>query len=429
MIRCIKAFSLWFLVPTMVLLPLLTGGVQAAEGLSELVALALANNPEIKAAEERLGMTEEKAKQVGTLEDPMLMVKIQNGLLNNPLAFDRDTTTAKVIGITQALPFYGKRDLRRQGAGFDVLADRLRIEESRLSLQRMVKETWYRISAVDRSLEALEKTIGALNDLLRFSETMYGVGKGLQQDVLKAQLERSKMEEMRLNLEQRRRSLTATLNTLAYRPVQAALPAIPAAVIVPLQLTQEGLETLADAHRPLLKAQAALIEKSLVGRRLAEREIYPDFNISLEYMQREQSVDSEGDDMYSAAISFNLPVQHERRRAMIAEAGAENRMLLLEHNMLRNQIRLALADSLSALERNQRLAALYKNGILGQAASVLETTIAAYQAGKTDFMKVLDSQMAIFNLEREYHEAVAEYHMQVAALEALVGTELPGIPE
>ena len=207
MIRCIKAFSFWFLVPTMVLLPLLTGGVQAAEGLSELVALALANNPEIKAAEERLGMTEEKAKQVGTLDDPMLMLKIQNGLLNNPLAFDRDTTTAKVIGITQALPFYGKRDLRRQGAGFDVLADRLRIEESRLSLQRMVKETWYRISAVDRSLEALEKTIGALNDLLRFSETMYGVGKGLQQDVLKAQLERSKMEEMRLNLEQQRRSL------------------------------------------------------------------------------------------------------------------------------------------------------------------------------------------------------------------------------
>ena len=94
--------------------------------------------------------------------------------------------------------------------------------------------------------------------------------------------------------------------------------------------------------------------------------------------------------------------------------------------MLRNQIRLALAESLAALERNRRLAALYKDGILGQAASVLETTIASYQAGKTEFMKVLDSQMALFNLEREYHEAVAEYQMQVAILEALVGTDLPG---
>jgi outer membrane protein TolC len=406
--------------------PIVAGEMPAPEGLESLVALALADNPEIKAAEERLGMTEEKARQVGSLDDPMLMLGIQNGLLRNPFAFDREPDTAKIIGVTQAIPFYGKRDLRRQGAGFDVEADRLRIEERRLELRRMVKETWYRISAVDRSLEILEKNIDALNDLLRFSETMYGVGKGLQQDVLKAQLERSKMEEMRINLEQQRLSLTATLNTLAYRPVDGALPTIPPATITPLHLEQQELEALAEAHRPLLKTQAALIGKTLVNRQLADREIYPDFAISLEYMQKEQGETSEGDDMYSASLSFNLPVQHDRRLAMIAEAGAENRMLREEGRMLRNQIRLALAESLAALERNRRLAALYKDGILGQAASVLETTIASYQAGKTEFMKVLDSQMALFNLEREYHEAVAEYQMQVAILEALVGTELPG---
>jgi outer membrane protein, heavy metal efflux system len=409
--------------------PVIADDRLAAENLDSLIARALADNPEIKTAEERLGMTTEKARQAGTLEDPMLMFKIQNGLLRDPLAFDREAETAKVIGVTQAIPFYGKRDLRRQGADHDVEADRLRIEERKLELRRMVKETWYRISAVDRSLEVLEKNIGALNDLLRFSETMYGVGKGLQQDVLKAQLERSKMEEMRINLEQKRRSFTAVLNTLAYRPVDAALPVIPAATILPLNLEQQDLEVLAEAHRPALKVQAALIDKTLVTRRLADREIYPDFTISLEYMQREQGQISEGDDMYSASVSFNLPVQHDRRRAMIAEAGAENRMLQEERNMLRNQIRLALAESLAALERNRRLAALYKDGILGQAASVLETTIASYQAGKTDFMKVLDSQMALFNLEREYHEAVAEYQMQMAVLEALVGTGLPGSPE
>ncbi len=406
--------------------PIVAGEMPVPEGLESLVALALANNPEIKAAEERLGMTEEKARQIGSLEDPMLMLGIQNGLLRNPFAFDREPDTAKVIGVTQAIPFYGKRDLRRQGAGFDVEADRLRIEERKLELRRMVKETWYRISAVDRSLEILEKNIDALNDLLRFSETMYGVGKGLQQDVLKAQLERSKMEEMRINLEQQRLSLTATLNTLAYRPVDGALPTIPPATITPLHLEQQELEALAEAHRPLLKTQAALTEKTLVNRQLADREIYPDFAITLEYMQKEQGETSEGDDMYSASLSFNLPVQHDRRLAMIAEAGAENRMLREEGRMLRNQIRLALAESLAALERNRRLAALYKDGILGQAASVLETTIASYQAGKTEFMKVLDSQMALFNLEREYHEAVAEYQMQVAILEALVGTDLPG---
>lgn len=399
---------------------------QPGEDLEALVARALADNPEIKAGEERVSMAMEKAGQAGSLDDPMLMLKVQNGLIRDPFAFDREAETAKVIGVSQAIPFYGKRELRRQGAGRDVDVEKLRLAEQKLELRRMVKEAWYGISAVDRALEVLEKNIGALDDLLHFSETMYGVGKGLQQDVLKAQLERSKMEEMRIDLQQKRRSLTSVLNTLVYRPVETVIPAIAESAIRPVTLDQEALEKLAEANRPLLQAQAALLAKNQANRDLADREIYPDFNLSLEYMQREQGEMSAGDDMYSVSLSFNLPVQHGRRLAMIAEAGAENRMLHEEGQMLRNRIRLAVAESLARLERNRRLAALYKDGLLGQAASVLETTIASYQAGKTEFMKVLDSQMALFNLEREYHDAVAEYQMQTAVLESLIGTALSG---
>ena len=398
----------------------------AAADLEQLVEEALANNPEIKTSEERWQMTVNRAAQAGSLDDPMLMLKIQNGLIREPFDFNRDATTSKVIGLSQAVPAYGKRALQRQGALREAEADRWRIEERRIELRRMVKETWYRISAVDRFLEILEKNITALDDLLRFSETMYGVGQGLQQDVLKAQLERSKMEEMRISLQQRRRTLTATLNTLLYRPADAALPAIPPTDIVPVQLEQITLETLAEAHRPALKALSAQIEKAQLNRQLADKEFLPDYTLSFEYMQIDSGLESEGYDMYSASVSFNLPVQRQRRHAMVAEAGAENRMLLAERDMLRNQIRLAVADSLAALDGKGKLTRLYKEGILFQADSVLEATIAAYRAGKTDFMKVLDSQMALFNLEREYHEAVADYQMQLAVLEGVVGAPLPG---
>lgn len=393
--------------------------------LEQLVAEALANNPEIKVSEERWQMAVNRAAQAGVLDDPMLMFKIQNGLIRDPLDFDRDSDTAKVIGLSQTVPVFGKRALMREGALREAEADRWRIEERRIELRRMVKETWYRISAVDRFLEVLEKNITALDDLMRFSETMYGVGQGLQQDVLKAQLERSKMEEMRINLQQRRRTLTASLNTLLYRPAENELPAIPPAVIEPLDIDQPGLEKLADSNRPALKTLSAQIEKTMVGQKLADKEFYPDFTFAFEYMQREAAMESEGDDMYVASVSFNIPVQRERRHAMVAEAGAENRMLVEERNVLRNQIRQAVADSLAALEGRQRLAALYKEGILSQAESVQEATISAYRAGKTDFMKVLDSQMALFNLEREYHEAVADYQMQLAVLEGIVGRRLP----
>ena len=393
--------------------------------LEQLVEFALANNPELRASEERWRMTVEKAAQAGVLDDPMLMLELQNGLIRDPLNLNRDAATAVVIGLSQTVPYFGKRDLQRQGAQQDTEVDRWRLEERRIELRRMVKETWHRIALVDRSREVLAKNIAALDDLLRFSETMYGVGQGQQQDVLKAQLERSKMEDMGIRLQQERLSLLASLNSLLYRPTETTLPVLPAIPNVPLQLDQTELEELADSHRPALKAIAAQLDKAAIGRDLAGKEFFPDFTFSFEYMLIEEGEESAGDDMYTASLSFNLPVQRARRHAMVAEAAAEQRMLLEERKVLRNQIRKEVADSLAVLDRSDRLAALYNDGILAQAGSVLDATIAAYRAGQTDFMKVLDSRMALFSLELEYHKAVAEYRMQLAALEAIVGVQLP----
>jgi outer membrane protein TolC len=233
------------------------------------------------------------------------------------------------------------------------------------------------------------------------------------------------MEEMRIDLQQKRRSLAATLHRLLYRPVEASLPALPLLAIEPVAVTQAELEQLADAHRPALKALTARSDKADIGRDLAEKEFLPDFTFSLEYMVLEETMGSEGDDMYTASVSFNLPVQRARRRAMVAEAGAEGRMVLAERNVLRNQIRQGVADGLAAIDRTRRLAELYDQGLIPQANAALEATLASYRVGKTDFMKVLDSRMSLFNLEREYHDAVAENRMQLAVLEALVGTPLP----
>lgn len=393
--------------------------------LEVLVSTALASNPEIKASEARWEMFTAKVRQAGSLDDPMLMLRIQNAMIRDPLAFDQDTMTAKVIGISQMVPFYGKRSLMRAGAELEAENNRWILEERKVELRRMVKETWYQLYFIDRSLEVVDKNIGLLDDLTRFSETMYGVGQGLQQDVLKAQLDRSRMEDMRIVLQQQRRTLAATLNTLAYRPADTEIPPLPAVEPTPFTLTSRELEALAEEHRPMLKALATQIEKSRVGRRLAEQEFYPDFTFSLEYMQRDPAMETPGDDMYSAGVTFNLPLQRERRHAMVAETESEQRMAAAELAMQRNQIRLQVADTLARLERSRKLALLYRQGILPQAGNALEAALAAYRVGKADFMNVLDGQMSLFNYEREYNDAIAEHEMQLAVLEGVVGAPLP----
>ena len=393
------------------------------QSLSEFIIEVLENNPELKGDAARWEAFVQQARQAGALDDPMLMLRAQNLLIRDPFAFDRETMTAKVIGVSQMVPFYGKRALRSEAARQKAEASRWELEERKIELTRMVKETWYRLLFIDESLAIVEKNIAVLDDLSRFSETLYGVGQGLQQDVLKAQVERSKMEELRISLRQKRRSLEASLNILRFRP--ADLPITPASPLelMPMTLDAATLEQLAE-NRPLLRVLDAEEEKARAEKQLAEKDFFPDATFTLEYMQREPAMGEEGYDMYAAGVSFNLPVRLERRHAMVAGAEAEIRMTQAGQDAARNRIRLGIADGLARLERSRQLAGLYREGIIPQADHAMAAAIADYRVGRADFMNVLDSRTALFNFERQYIEAAAEYRMQLAELEAVVGSSL-----
>ena len=398
-----------------------------AATLDDLVAEALAANPEVKASSARWEMFEQKARAAGTFDDPMIMLGIDSGLVRDPFNLDRDMQTAKVIGISQMVPFFGKRELARQAAGAEAEASRWEIEERKLELAAMVKESWYQLYFTDQSLVALERSIANLDNLVRFVETMYGVGQARQADVLRVQVERSKMEEMRLVLTQQRRSLEAGLNSLLNRPTATAMPAIDNVELTPATLDAVELERLAEEKRPLLRALASRIGKASAERALADREFYPDFTLNFEYMQKNSIMDDDpGYDMYNASVSFNLPLQRERRHAMVAESEASRRMAEEELNMTRNRIRQTIADLLAQLERDRGMAVLYREGIIPQSASAVESALSAYRAGKGEFMQVLDSRMSLLNFERDYYRAVAEHQMELARLEATVGVVLDG---
>lgn len=404
--------------------PLALAG-NTVSGIHSLVEEALVNNPDLKASEEQWRVMVARAEQAGALDDPMMMVGIQNGLIKDPFAFDRENMTAKVIGISQKIPFYGKRDLMKEAAEQGAEAERWVVEERRLTLQRMIKENWSRLYLVDRSLETVKGAIGLVDDLMRLAESMYGVGATSQQEVFQAQLQRSKMEEMHILLQEQRQSLTAVLNSLAARPQTTVYSTLPKFKSPPQTFIASELEQLALANRPALKALQARIGSSDAGIRLAQREFYPDFTVSLEYMQREAAMSSPGDDMYGAQLSFNLPIQRERRHAKVTEMEAERRKGVWEREEFKNQIRQALGENLARLERSQQLIRLYEQGILAQTGGAADSALAAYRTGEAGFTEVLAARMQQFDNERAYHGAVAEQQMQLAVLENIVGTSLP----
>lgn len=399
------------------------------ENLFALIDMALANNPELKSSHARWQMFTNKAKQAGALDDPMFTFKFQNLVARQPFSFGgNDPQTAKVIGVTQQLPFWGKRAIRQEVAQYEADSYRWIMEERRLELKRMVKETWYQLYAVDKSLDIIEKNLRIITDFMTIAESRYSVGQGVQQDIFKAGLEKSKMLDMQITLQQQRNSLVANLNYLLYRPTETAVGKIADFDPPKLSRSEEQLKEIAYDKRPLVKNLINLTNKSMASHRLAQKEFYPDFNLSLEYMFREAvsngMASDPGYNMFSVGVTFNLPFQRERRQAMLAESSSETNMSMEDLNALKNSIGYTIRDTLAQMERRQRLVELYKTGIIPQAEQSLESAVISYRVGKVDFLTLLDGRVSLFNYERELYESQAEYMMQLARLEAAVGVEL-----
>jgi len=403
-----------------------------AEDLATLVGTAINNNPELKSSQARWRMFANKAKQASALEDPMLMLKLQNLMVREPTSFNKDSQTAKVIGISQQLPFWGKRAIKQEIAEYEGRSYKWANEERKLELARMVKETYYQLYAVDKSLEIVGKNLKLLSDFVTIAESKYSVGQGVQQDIYKAGLEKSKMLDMQITLRQQRKSLEANLNYLLYRPGNTPVGPIADFTLPKVTLSAEQLNELAAEKRPQLKSLSELVNKGQASHRLAEKEFYPDFNLSFEYMFREkiatEMVSDPGYDMFTVGVTFNLPFQQERRRAMLAESTSETSMAVEELNVLKNSIGYTINDTLAQLERRWRLAELYKGGIIPQAEQSLESAVISFRVSKVDFLTLLDGRMSLFNYERELYDSQAEYMMKLALLEAAVGTDIVSFP-
>jgi len=400
-----------------------------AEQLPALIDAALKNNPELKSSQARWRMFASKTRQASSLEDPMFMFKLQNLVAREPFSFGgSDPQTAKVIGISQQIPFWGKRALKQEVADYEGESYRWSNEERKLELARMVKETYYQLWAVDKSLAIIDKNLKIMSDFVTIAESKYSVGQGVQQDLYKAGLEKSKMLDMQITLRQQRKSLEANLNYLLYRPATTPVGTIADFSLPLLQHSFEQLNQTAYDHRPQIKSLISLANKGQASHRLAQKEFYPDFNLSFEYMFREavsnEMANDPGYNMFTLGVTFNLPFQQERRRAMLAESSSETDMAVEELNGLKNTISYTINDSLAQLERRRKLVELYQGGIIPQAEQSLESAVISYRVNKVDFLTLLDGRLTLFNYERELYESQAEYMMQLARLEAAVGMEL-----
>ncbi len=393
--------------------------------LNDLIQEALEKNPGLEAAVQRALSVEKNIPQAGALPDPQLTFGLSN-LPVDSFSFNQDPMTGKVIGVMQMFPFPGKLSLATDIAEFEAAAIKFQQEEIRNQIIQMVKQTYFDLYATDRAFETTEKNKALMEQFVRVAETKYATGSGLQQDVLRAQVEISKLEDDLIMWQQKRISVVAKLNALLNRPANTFInETLPELEIPDSPISIFSAEEI-EQNRPLFKAWDERIQKAEAAVKLAERDIWPNFTVGASYRQRNDLADGrQMTDFFSATVSLNIPLYFKRKQnAKVAEKELSFKAVLSEYENVKINVLSEIESILAELERNRKRVELYKGGILIQAQQSLESAHAGYRVGKVDFLTLINNWMMLQNYELQYFFALSNFYKNLANYELAIGKDI-----
>ena len=426
------------ILPTLLLIPfsLSASKAQPVEGATGVLTLeaavteALQQNPKLSARQAHSDAKARLPSQRGALPDPSLSFKALN-LPTDTFALDQEPMTQLQVGLNQTFPFPGKLGLRQRIAERESGASNEQTSEVRIQLVRDVKTIWWQLFFLDRALETVQRNQELLHQFVEVAETKYEVGLGLQQDVLLAQLELSRLLDNELTLQGKRRVAEASLaEFMDYSgEVSLKLPST-ADDELPRLPPDEVLLEKARTARPLLAQRLRLQEAARSRLDLSEKDYMPDFKLGVAYGFRQgDNLDgSARSDFASVMLSVNLPLyagskQDQAVKQRAYELSAAKDELREAHAQMRASVSQAIADYGRARDQ----VGLFKNGIIPQAQQTVESMLAGYQVGVVDFLNLVRSQIMLYNYETQYWQALSEARQAHARLAAAIGSE--GIDE
>jgi len=416
----------------LVLAPLAGGSTGAPAAVHPPDPLTLAwcqeragqSNPALAAEAHGAAAARERVRPAGALEDPRFSYEASN-LPVGSFDFGSTPLSGHQLWLRQKLPFPGLLGQQSGAARARADAATFGLNDRNRTLASAVEIAWSELGFAQRALVITDRNVALLRRFARTAEARYAVGSGLQQDVLRAQVELTVLLKEKLTREAERARAAAELTALLDLPSaelpptaplhdEAALPALP------------GLIEELEATSPRLHARAAEVEAAEKAARAAELRGYPDLDVGLGYRIRQDVVGDpvDGEDFFSAALTFRLPVDRSRWRAEVAEQRALVRRAEARQRGERAQLTGALRVAHAELLRADAEAQLLETGLVPQAQQSLESSRSGYEVGRIEFLSLLDSQVRLQRAELQLVRARADRRAAFAALEAATGEAL-----
>tara|TARA_B100000809_G_scaffold219710_1_gene227052 strand:- start:4569 stop:5864 length:1296 start_codon:yes stop_codon:yes gene_type:complete len=391
--------------------------------VSEAVMKAVRDNPSLAQLRARYDALQQIPSQVGTLPDPMIGLSAMNFPATN---FHRrqEPMTQVQLSFLQSIPFPGKLRLEREAAEFDAQAAGLRVEELRLQIMANVRTIWWQAFYLDRALETVRSNRKLFREFIQIARKKYETGTGLQQDVLLAQLELSKLIDQEISLESMRDHQGIALNILMDLPEQGELGLV-SEMKRNLEEVQSREYYFQRAEtRPLLKQKMVQLEAANKRLNSAEKDRLPDFILGVNYGDRQgdNPNGSSRDDLLSVMLGVKVPIYASRKQdKAIAQRTAEVQSAVYASQDVRGQVRGAILRSLTDYSRARKQFELFESSILPQSNQTVQSMLSGYRVSQVDFLNLVRAQSTLLNYELQYWRAFVEAKQSLARLEAAVG--------
>ena len=392
--------------------------------VESLLELARGRNPDFAAMRHEAQAAAERITPAGALPDPVLRTELRD-ITNQGTDASTNLLPGRIgstkYTLIQSVPFWGKRDLKREMAEAEADQAKGRASATWAELAASIKTNYARYYTLARAESLTQELLALAENLEKIARARYASGLVPQQDVIRAQVEQTGMRGELAEIGNEYHHAMVRLNTLLKRPAGAPLaeparlrPLPPAARLDPVALG----ERLRNQNPQFFSENARVISATR-NRDLVYRNRYPDFNLGISPIQSGSRVNE-----WELMVELNIPLQQDSRRAQEREAQALLAAAEARQEATLNRLSAELEQNISELESFRRLEDLARDRLLPQAELTFKAALAGYETGKVDFATLLDAQRQIRKAKLDALKAQAEAQIRLAEIERLLGEEL-----
>ena len=365
---------------------------QADIDINEAIRLALTDDPVIAASQARAQAFSDNAVADGQLPDPRLRTGIYNLPLDN-FEFDREPTTQFRLGLVQEFPRGDTLKLRQKKSEWMANAEVASTEAAQRMLVRDVRRNFLELYYQVQAEQVINETRDLFAQLVDITQAHYATGRVSQQDVLRASLELSRLDDRTTRIlneaDKSRAALTKWMGDAASLPLENNFPGLPA---LP---SKNEIETALPQH-PIIRTETAKIEASNQKIRIAREQFKPGWSAGLEYRKRFGD-DPNGDnraDMMAAMVTVELPwfTQNRQDKRLSASIEQTKSVQLERDDKLRELLQMLNTDYANWQRLGERVA-LYESQLLHESTANAQASLNAYRSGVTEFTTLMRARI------------------------------------